>query len=151
MGGMICSELSDTWHPKQIILLSSAKCRRELPPRYRFQKYLPLYKIIPPLAIKWGALFLQPLVEPDRKRYKTVFKSMLKSKSPRYLKRTIGMIVRWDKKAPGKNIYHIHGSNDHTLPQRQVQADTVIRKGSHMMTLTRHEEIGRLRQEKLKN
>ena len=141
LGGMICSELSETYHPKKIILISSAKCRSELPFRYRFQKYIPIYKLIPPFMIKGGALLLQPLVEPDRRRYKAVFKSMLKSKSPRYLKRTIAMIVNWDKKLPGKNIWHIHGSSDHTLPLRHVKADAVLHKGSHMMTLTRHEEM----------
>lgn len=149
LGGMICSELSERYHPKKIIIISSAKCRSELPFRYRFQKYIPLYKWIPPFLIKGGALFLQPIVEPDRRRYKSVFKSMLKSKSSRYLKRTIAMIVTWDKKDPGKNIVHIHGSNDHTLPARHVKADTIISGGSHMMTLTKHELINDLLAERL--
>src|SRR4051812_45165627 len=38
LGGMICSELSETFHPKKTIVISSAKCRSELPFRYRFQK-----------------------------------------------------------------------------------------------------------------
>lgn len=151
LGGMICSELSHSWRPRKIILLSGAKCRSELPPRYRFQKHVPVYSIIPPILIKWGALLLQPLVEPDRKRYKAVFKSMLRSKPPVYLKRTVAMIIRWDKKEPGQGCYHIHGSSDHTLPARYVKADTLIRKGSHMMTLTRHEEMEQLLHEKLKN
>src|SRR6218665_3052485 len=147
LGGMICSELSRRYQPIKTIIISSARCRSELPFRYRFQKYIPLYKLLPAFMIKGGALFLQPLVEPDRRRYKAIFKSMLKSKSPKYLKRTIAMIVNWDKQEPEKGIIHIHGSRDHTLPARHVHADTLIKGGSHMMTLTRHEEINVLLRE----
>jgi hypothetical protein len=74
---------------------------------------------------------------------------MLKSKSAKYLKRTIAMIVNWDKKESGKGIIHLHGSRDHTLPARPVQADTVVKGGSHMMTLIRHEQINVVLKEKL--
>ncbi len=141
LGGMLCSELSETLHPEKIIIISSAKSRKDLPFRYRFQKSIPVYKIIPAGLIKLGARILQPIVEPDRKKNKSTFKSMLKSKDKKYLKRTINMIVKWDKTTYSNKIIHIHGTKDHTLPIRKLKADHIIKKGSHMMTLTRGEEI----------
>ena len=88
LGGMICSELSEILHPQRTIIISSAKNREELPLRYRFQKTIPLYKLFPGFVLKGGARFLQPIVEPDRKKNKHTFKSMLKNKHPKYLKRT---------------------------------------------------------------
>jgi pimeloyl-ACP methyl ester carboxylesterase len=144
LGGMICTELTESMKPEKTIIISSAKCRKELPFRYRFQKSVPVYKMIPKTIIKGGALMLQPIVEPDRKKNKAVFKSMLRSKDKSYLKRTIGMIINWDRQSYPERIIHIHGTNDHTLPHRKLKCNYTIQKGSHMMTLTKAGEINRL-------
>jgi pimeloyl-ACP methyl ester carboxylesterase len=141
MGGMICTELAEFLRPEKIIIISSARCYDELPFRYRFQKAFPLYRIVPRGLMKAGAQMLQPIVEPDRKKNKEVFKSMLKSKSPTYYKRTVGMIINWDRVECDSTIVHIHGTNDHTIPIRNVEANHRIEDGSHMMTLTRGEEM----------
>jgi hypothetical protein len=144
LGGMVCVELTDFLKPEKTIIISSAKCRKELPFRYRFQHIIPLNKIVPKRMIKLGARILQPIVEPDRKHNKDVFKSMLKSKSPVYYKRTINMIINWDRKVINDKIIHIHGAKDHTIPIRNVKANYKIKKGSHMMTLTRGAEVNEL-------
>jgi pimeloyl-ACP methyl ester carboxylesterase len=144
LGGMICTELADTYHSEKIIIISSAKCRKELPLRYKFQKHIPLNKIVPGRIIKLGAQILQPIVESDRKKNKITFKSMLKSKSPKYYKRTVNMIINWNRKTYSEKIIHIHGTKDHTLPVRNVKANYRVDKGSHMMTLTRGEEINEM-------
>jgi len=87
---------------------------------------------------------LQPIVEPDRNKNKATFKSMLKNKNSKFLKRTVNMIIRWDKKTYNKNIIHIHGTKDHTLPIRKTKPTITIKKGSHMMTLTRGKEIEKI-------
>ncbi len=144
IGGMICSELSEYMKPEKIIVISSAKCRAELPLRYRIQKTIPINKIVPEKLIKLGAIILQPLVEPDRNSAKEIFDSMLRSKSPVYYKRTVNMILNWDKKDYDHAIIHIHGTGDHTLPFRNVSAHYTIEGGSHVMTLTRGESINKL-------
>jgi esterase/lipase len=144
LGGMFCSELADILKPEKIIIISSAKCRDELPGLYKFQKYVPINKIVPKRMVKIGAQILQPLVEPDRKKNKSVFKNMLKNKSPDYYKASANMIVNWDKTEYNHSIIHIHGSKDNTLPFRRIQADYILPEGSHMMTLTRGEELNSL-------
>ncbi|MBA3683005.1 MAG: alpha/beta hydrolase [Bacteroidetes bacterium] len=144
LGGMLCSELAEILHPKKIIIISSAKCRKELPFRYRFQKSIPIYKLFPKGMIKFGARILQPIVEPDRKKNKATFKSMLKNKNATFLKRSVNMIIRWDKKTYHESIIHIHGTKDHTLPIRKTKPTIVVEKGSHMMTLTRAKEIEKI-------
>lgn len=142
LGGMICTELNDIMNPKKVIIISSAKNRSELPIRYKFQRVIPIYELFPPRMLKGGAKMMQPIVEPDRKKNKATFKSMLNNKNPKYIKRTIKMIVKWDKQSNLKKNYHIHGTKDHTLPLRKIiDADVVIKKGSHMMTLTKSKEL----------
>lgn len=142
LGGMICSELNEILSPEKTIIISSAKNRTELPWRYKFQKVIPIYKLFPGSFLLAGAKLLQPIVEPDRNKNKKTFKSMLAAKKGKYMKRSIGLIIRWDRKTNSKKIYHIHGTNDHTLPFRKIKSpDYIIKDGSHMITLTTAKEI----------
>ncbi len=136
LGGMLAVELTDRLSPRQTILISSAKTRDELPGRYRWMKYLPLYKLFPAGLIKAGSRVAQPIVEPDRKHRKKTFKAMLKAKDKHFMKRAIHMIVCWERTKVPSGIYHLHGDKDHTLPLRNIQAYHVIPEGSHMMVLT---------------
>lgn len=144
LGGMLISELMSVYRPEKAIVISSAKCRSELPALYRFQKYIPLNRIVPAVTVKCCALILQPIVEPDSKRNKQeryMFRSMLGNKNPRYLKRTANLIINWDRETPAPGLIHIHGTKDHTLPLRNIHADHQLEKGSHMMVFTRGEEL----------
>ncbi len=144
LGGMISTELSDYLDPHTTIIISSAKSRSEIPCRYRFLKYFRIYKIIPAPLFKIGALIAQPLFEPDRKNEKEIFISMLKAKNPVFLKRSTEMIVNWDHTKNNRNIIHIHGTGDHTLPYRRITANYTIQGGSHMMVLTCADEVNRI-------
>lgn len=142
LGGMICIELSEMINPEKTIIISSAKNKNELPFRYKFQKVIPIYKILGGRTLLAGAQILQPIVEPDRNKNKKTFKSMLASKNPLYIKRTIGLIINWNRDSNSKKVYHIHGKKDHTLPYRNISNPYFsINKGSHMITLTRADEI----------
>ncbi len=87
---------------------------------------------------------MQPIVEPVQKQYKEIFKSMLNDKDPEFLKRTIGMIINWERVCYSNEIIHIHGDKDNTIPIRNVKYDYLIENGSHMMVLTKGEEISKL-------
>ncbi|MEM9329005.1 MAG: alpha/beta hydrolase [Bacteroidota bacterium] len=136
LGGMIATEMSQLVNAEKTIIISSAKSWNELPPRYRFQKRVPIYKMVSPRLSIFGAKLLQPIVEPDRQSQKEIFKAMLQDKDPRFIARTIPMIMQWDRTEAPDNIYHIHGSNDHTLPISHVAYDHLVEGGSHMMVLT---------------
>ena len=94
LGGMIATEMAEFLSPQKVIIISSAKNRKELPLQYRFQKNIPLYKLLTPNLAKKGALIMQPIVEPDRNKEKETFVQMLKDKDPVFLKRTIEMIIK---------------------------------------------------------
>jgi hypothetical protein len=144
LGGMICSELADTLEPEITIVISSAKYRAELPGRYKFQKTIPLNKIIPKGMTKWGAKVLAPIVEPARKQDTETFRSMIEAKDPAYIKRTVDMVINWDKEGYDDSIIHIHGDKDHTLPHRKVRYDYLVENGTHMMVYIRGDEVSKL-------
>jgi len=144
LGGMLATEMGEFLNPEKIILISSAKCRDELPGRYTFQKSIPINKLVPAGMIKWGAKKLQPLVEPDSKKDRQEFLDMLNDKDPLFLKRIVAMIIQWERDEYSNDIVHIHGDNDHALPSKNVEYNYLIQNGSHMMVYTRAEEISAL-------
>ncbi len=144
LGGMLATEMGDFLNPKKIIIISSAQNRKEFPFRYRIQKRVHVYEWFPGNIVKKGALFLQPIIEPDRNADKDVFVSMLQNKDPLFLERTVAMIIEWERVDYRKDIIHIHGDNDHTIPIKNVKFTYKIEGGSHMMVLTRGAEISEL-------
>lgn len=147
LGGMIATEIAEIRAPEKVIIISSAKNSNELPKRYNFQKRIPVYKLVGAKLSKRGARVLQPIVEPDRNREKETFKSMLDAKDPEFLKRTIAMIINWEKESNSKEIIHIHGDNDKTVPIKNVEYDYLVKNGSHMMALTEAGKISAILQQ----
>ena len=150
LGGMICTELTDTLAPLKTILISSAKGIHELPNRYTFAQNVPINRLIPKRITKGSARLLQGIVEPDRKYDKETFKDMLKKKDPLYMQRTVDMIVQWERVTYSPSIVHIHGNTDHTIPIKNVQYDYLVEEGSHMMMITKAREINLILAEILK-
>ena len=144
LGGMLATEMTDFLQPKKTIILASAKNIHELPRTFKFQKKVPLYKLAGKRNVKWGARFLQPIVEPDRRKESETYKAMLADKDPEFLLLTIPMIMQWERTTNDADIIHIHGTKDHTIPYKNVQCDYTIEGGSHMMTLTQSEKVNKI-------
>lgn len=151
LGGMIATEIAHLVKPVKTIIISSAKNKYELPVRYRLQSSVPLYRLFPPKLLKKGALLLQPIVEPDSKKYKSTFVDMLSSKTPAYFKSTIRLIVTWERMNCTVPIIHIHGEDDHTIPIRNISEPIIVSNGSHMMTLTASHQVSAILNETLEN
>jgi pimeloyl-ACP methyl ester carboxylesterase len=133
LGGMICMEMAKFMHPTHIFLFSSAKTRQELPFRYRFQKFIPIYKVLPARLIKRMAIFVQPRVEHQVWEERAIFRAMLEAKNNKFMKRSIHCICTWNNMEIPRNVTHFHGSKDHTLPARNIKNAEIIEGGSHML------------------
>jgi hypothetical protein len=143
MGGMCAVEISKIVSPQKLILISSAKTENEIPFRYKFQRTIPIYKLFGGKLLIRMAHVARNIVEPDYKKEKALFKKMLNEKQPLYMKRSVYCIVNWRNQTLIPGTYHLHGSRDHTLPYRKVKSADKIKGGSHMMVLTRPEEVSR--------
>ena len=144
LGGMFATEIHALLRPERTILISSAKARTELPKQYRIQQFLKIYRIVPGRVSLFFAKILQPLVEPDRRHEAAIFKAMLRDKDPKFLHRSIRMMMEWERREVPKGIVQIHGPKDHTIPLRNVRYDALVENGSHMIVLTRGAEVSAL-------
>lgn len=130
----------DTIHIHYII--SSAKNRNELPLRYRFMKKIPINKLFGGMFLRAVTPLVQLIVEPDSKNERETCKAMLKNKNKIFMKRSVNMIVNWKRRSSRTKIFHIHGNKDHTIPIRNIKnINIIVKNGSHMMTITRGQEI----------
>jgi len=77
LGGMIAVEISEILKPEELIIISSAKNRNELPFRYKFMQKVPLNTIFGGRFLKALAPFAQLIVEPDSKSERKLCQSML--------------------------------------------------------------------------
>ena len=144
LGGMLATEMAEFMSPEKTILIASAKSRYELPYLYRFQKVIPIQKVIPGKLIKSSTQFLRKIVEPAANNQNDIYTDMLNKKDPVFMKRAVDMIVNWKRTEYAEEIIHIHGNNDNTLPIRRVKPNYVIENGSHVMALTKSKEISEL-------
>ncbi len=145
LGGMLAVEMSEFLHPEEVIIISSAENRTELPFRYRFMKTLPLNKLFGGNFLHKAAPLAQIVVEPDSKTERAICKSMLENKNKIFMKRSVNMIVNWERKTNDTKIIHIHGDTDHTIPLRNIKnPDYIVKTGSHMMTLTKGTELQKI-------
>jgi hypothetical protein len=145
LDGMIAIEISKILSPKKTVIISSAKGRSELPFRYRMLKYIPLYKLLPGILLKRMANIVRPIFEPESKTKTPVFRAMINAKKPKFMQRSIHMIVNWDNQHIPENLIHIHGTNDRTLPLRNINEDIIhVQGGGHMLVLVRADEINKI-------
>jgi hypothetical protein len=142
LGGMVACEMTNYLRPENVIIISSAAGRSELPLRLRMMRNFELYRIFSPFFYMRSAKLAQLIYEPDRKNESEIFDDMIKEKDPIFIKRAIHMIVNWEGEYESNgDIFHIHGTKDHTLPIRKTCSDMIVKKGSHMMTLTNPKPI----------
>ena len=144
LGGMLATEMTDFMHPKKVIVISSATDSTEIPALYQFFNKHPIHRYIPSSVFKYSTFIMQPLYEPDRKLERATCNAMIAEKEDVFIKYATEMIVSW-KRTPeqnvNKNIIHIHGDADNTLPIEAIKADYIIAGGSHMMALTQADTI----------
>jgi pimeloyl-ACP methyl ester carboxylesterase len=143
-GGMICTEMCEFLNPEKVIIISSAKCRKEIPKLYKFFRYFPVNYVLPAFIYKAGGQTLRPIFEKDDAQTNGLFKEMLHDNNPKVLRYSTNMIINWNKKTYSDKIVHIHGEIDHTLLLKNIKANYIIEGGTHLMVYTRADEINPL-------
>jgi predicted esterase YcpF (UPF0227 family) len=126
LGGMLAVEMSEFLHPEEVIIISSAKNRNELPFRYRFMEKIPVNEMFGGEFLNNAAPYAQIIVEPDSRHERETCLSMLKTKNELFMERSVDMIINWDRETNRSKIIHIHGTADRTLPIENIHDIEVI-------------------------
>lgn len=140
-GGMVAMEIAKQIPVKKVILISSAKERKELPWFYRFSAKLKLQKILPYTLIKRTNGFTYWLFGATSAHEKALLKEIFRKTPTTFLKWAINAILTWKNTEIYTHILHIHGDKDRILPYKNVKDTLCITGGGHSMIVNKAHEI----------
>lgn len=150
-GGMMSIEIARQQPVEKVILLSSIKHKRELPPYYN-KLAKRLLRTLPDKLV-FGhrqfivRLFMQTSTEQERQLLQDYLYSQHKDHF--YMRWALNAVLSWQNEWVPPSLVHIHGSNDRPFPRRFVQPTHTIIKGGHFMVMNRAREINRILEREL--
>lgn len=136
-GGVVVQEMAQFLNLKRLIIVSSVKCKRELPRRMRYASRSKLFRILPTSMVNHiDVLGRLPLGDFARKRIE-LYKKYLSVTDTRYLDWAIENMVCWDQREPLQEIVHIHGDKDEIFPYKYIEGCITVPGGTHIMIINR--------------
>jgi pimeloyl-ACP methyl ester carboxylesterase len=143
-GGLMAVEVAKQIDTQKVILLASAKTKKEIPFYYRFAGQLGLHKLLPSGLLKSSNFITNWFFGIQTTFDKQLLKQILKDTDPIFLKWAIDKVVTWSSQSKTKNIFHIHGTSDRILPLFFVNPNVKIKNGGHLMTLNKADELNKI-------
>lgn len=140
-GGLIAVEVAKQIETEKVILIASAKTKKEIPFYYRFAGQLRLHKLLLTRLLKSSNFVTNWFFGTSSTFDKQLLKQILLDTDPTFLKWAIDKVVRWTNQAQTQNIFHIHGTSDRILPLNFVNFNQTIKNGGHLMTLNKSDEL----------
>ena len=143
-GGIIVQEMSTFIDTKKIIIISSVKSTSELSKNFKIARKSKIYKLFPTKIVtnfeKYAKFFVGKSLEKKAK----IYRRYLSVRGESYIKWSIHNVISWKQEKPLENIVHIHGTNDHIFPFKNIEKCIKIEGGSHSMILLKSKEISKI-------
>jgi pimeloyl-ACP methyl ester carboxylesterase len=140
-GGMMAMEIAKLIPVQQLILISSAKTARELPPYFRACRYVPLHKVLPLQSVANSDKLMGFFFGVRTHAQKEQLKKIIRNTTQGFNQWAINALVNWENDRVNAPVFHIHGNADRLLPLSFVQADIIIEGGNHFMIMLKAKEI----------
>lgn len=146
-GGMIALEIAKTRAIKQMFLVSSVKCCKELPGKMKLVGKLRLNKIFPLKNIQRNQRFFKianrrlGAFTAEEQEFANAYRKNVNSD---YLTWSSNQIVNWKNTAYPQNIIHIQGDRDLVFPIKNLTPTHIIKGGTHMMVVNRPQEVSNI-------
>jgi pimeloyl-ACP methyl ester carboxylesterase len=137
-GGMLIQEMARYLNPRKLIVISSIKCRQEMPRRLLLARYTSLHKLLPTGVVhNLETLTRFAFGDAVRKRLK-LYERYLGIREKSYLDWALDAIVHWDREEPEPGLVHIHGDQDAVFPMTHLGACLAVEGGTHTMIIHRY-------------
>ncbi|WP_224490997.1 alpha/beta fold hydrolase [Robertkochia flava] len=136
-GGILVQEMSKLIPVRKLIVISSVKCRDELPYSMRVARKTYLHKLLPTsLVNNVEVLAKYAFGESVVKRLK-LYERYLSVRDKRYLDWAIDQVVNWEQEKPIPGTIHIQGDRDPVFPADRIKDCIWIKGGTHIMIINR--------------
>ena len=136
-GGVIVQEIAKYIKVRRLIIISSVKCRDELPKKMKFASKTGVYKILPIGLLDYIDHLEKIAVNDYLKKRAKLYRQYLSVRDKYYLSWAIQNMVNWDCSTINPEIIHIHGDKDVVFPIKYINDAIVIKGGTHVMIINR--------------
>lgn len=143
-GGVVVQEMSKLMSAEKVIIISSIKCKNELPTHFKLAKTTKAYKLLPTKSIANIENLAKYAFGDTIKKRMELYKKYLSMRDDDYLPWAIHNVLNWNQEKPLPNIIHIHGNNDAIFPIKYVKDCKIIEGGTHTMILNKARPISKL-------
>ncbi len=141
-GGMLVTELVDIVQPQKAFVISSCTRRQQLAPWLRAVGRIGLHKLIPYHRLLQFDGLNRFVFDPASREEELYLKRlMLKENDIEFLRRSVHIIMHWQRRTSPDGIIHIHGTADKMLPLHPRKVHYAIRNAGHFMVWNRAEEL----------
>ena len=137
-GGVLVQEMLPFLSIRKLIIVSSVKCTREIPPHMILAKTTKAYKLLPTQLASNVDLLAKYAVGKEVKKRLELYKTYLTVSDSRYLNWAIDKMVNWEHYNIIQNIVHIHGDRDSVFPIKYINDCVPIPGGTHTMILNKY-------------
>ena len=137
-GGIVVQEIAKIITVEKVIIISSIKDPSEFPPRIKLAKKLKLYRFIPTSYVNNIENITKKVVSSKKIKHRIdMYQKYLSVRSANYLEWAFKNVILWENKNPIKNVFHLHGTNDHIFPAKRIRNATFLENGTHIMILVK--------------
>jgi len=144
LGGMIAIEIAKLIPLNKVILISSIKTIDEAPAYFSFFKMFPLYRAIPGKVFTHLGGFIRPVFGGMSAQQLWLFKDMLRKTSPKFLKWSMGAVLKWKNTTIPPNVYIITGDKDRVFNYKLIKDATIVKGGTHIMIFDKAKEVNKI-------
>ena len=143
-GGIMVQEMSKFLDVKKIIIISSVKHHEELPKRFQMAKFTKAYNLFPTRVVSNFEDYAQYFLGKSLKKRAKLYKKYLSVRNQLYLNWSIRNVIKWKQTNKNQNITHIHGTEDHVFPIKNIDNCLQIEGGNHVMIITKAKKISKI-------
>ncbi|MDA3614262.1 alpha/beta hydrolase [Polluticaenibacter yanchengensis] len=143
-GGMMAIEISKIITTRHVILVSSVKTFKELPPFIAAAGKLGLHKFAVKPFFKPGAPMLYQVMGVSLPEDKKLLDDIIADADMAFYNWAIDKIVYWKNEVVPGNLTHIHGKNDKLMGSKYIHDFNGVDEGGHLMVLNKPKEVGEI-------
>ncbi len=137
-GGVVVQEMSEYIKVRRLIIISSVKCKDELPRRMKFSAKTGAHKLLPISLLDYVDHFEKLAMNDFLKKRAKLYRKYLSVRNHKYLNWAIEHMVRWNCDKPKEGIVHIHGDKDLIFPHKYIGDCITVKGGTHIMIINRY-------------
>jgi pimeloyl-ACP methyl ester carboxylesterase len=149
-GGMLATEISRQFKPRQTILIASIPSSSQLPRYYKLVAPLKLHKFLP-MGLFKNASLVKRFFTTETAEDKALIRRIIAETDSSFIRWALGAILEWNNTEIPQGIYHIHGTKDRLLPFRNVLPTHIIPGGGHLLVMNRASDVNKHLKEILLN